>query len=71
MQECSRCVCLCVIEKSVPEDRLSDMTQISGKMFTESMFVNFGGPAGGEAPGKVLRPKIEISRELSRVPSDS
>ena len=32
------------------------MTNIFGKTFTESMFVKFGGPAGGPAPGKVLRP---------------
>ena len=38
------------------ENRFSDMTKICGKTFTESMFVKFGGPAGGEAPGKVLRP---------------
>ena len=26
------------------------------KTFSASMFANFGGPAGGSAPGKVLRP---------------
>ena len=37
------------------------MTKIFGKTFTESMFVKFGGPAGGSAPGKVLRsPKVIV-----------
>ena len=47
------------------------MTNIFGKTFTESMFVNFGGPAGGSAPGKVLRLKVEISRGHLQDSNDS
>ena len=31
------------------------MTKIFGRTLTESTFVKFGGPAGGSAPGKLLR----------------
>ena len=41
------------------------------KTFTASMCGNFGGPAGGSAPGKVLRPKYKISDRRSQDTSDS
>ena len=52
-------------------DRFLDMAQIFEKTFTESMFVKFGGPAGGSAPGKVLRPceVVVVGGKLN--PSDS
>ena len=37
-----------------------DMHQHFGKTPAGELYVNLGGPAGGEAPGKVLRPKVLI-----------
>ena len=47
------------------------MTKIFGKTLTESMFVKFGGPAGGSAPGKVLRPRKVIVVGHAVYPNDS
>ena len=47
------------------------MTQIFGKTFTESMFVKFGGPAGGAAPGKVLRQYHVVVVGVMFDPNDS
>ena len=52
-------------------DRFLSMTQIFGKTFTESMFVKFGGPAGGSAPGKVLRKYNVVVVGVTLDPSDS
>ncbi len=38
-----------------PENR--DFHEISGKTLAAELKVNFGGPTGGSAPGKVLRPQ--------------
>ena len=43
------------------------MTKNFGKMLTESMFVNFGGPAGSSAPGKVLRSHNKLVRGVRKV----
>ena len=38
-------------------EQIRDMHKIFGKVLSPSDLLILGGPAGGEAPGKVLRPK--------------
>ena len=38
-----------------------DFHEIFGKTLAAELGVNFSGPAGGEAPGKVLRPQDTYS----------
>ena len=42
-----------------PKNR--DFHEIFGKTLAAELKVNFGGPAGGSAPGKVLRPQDTYS----------
>ena len=59
--------CLCVIEKSLNKNRFSDAPKKSrffGKVLSPSDLLNLGGPAGGSAPGKVLRPQASITYGL-------
>ena len=55
IQKCIRCVCICAVAKYLMEQRFLHETEIFEKVLSPSDLLKIFGPAGGSAPGKVLR----------------